>query len=106
MYKIIDESGTTYDLYEYDGEAEFESMIIDNSEAIFGGDGIYFAMKKLIGKPKKGAAIPDGYYLDLTFHNVPVYNLWKLNFKVTMFTDISVNRFFVLVFLQKQINIK
>lgn len=71
MYKIIDELGTTYTLYEYDGESEFESMIIDNSEAIFGGDGIYFAMKKLIGKPKKGAAIPDGYYLDLTFHNDP-----------------------------------
>ena len=47
MYKIIDESNTTYTLYEYDGEAEFESMIIDNSEAIFGGDGIYFAMKSL-----------------------------------------------------------
>ena len=71
MYKIIDENGTTYTLYEYDGESEFESMIIDNSEAIFGGNGIYFAMKKLIGKPKKGAAIPDGYYLDLTFHNDP-----------------------------------
>lgn len=62
MYKIIDEIGAAYTLYEYEGEAEFESMIINNSEAIFGGDGIYFAMKRLIGKPKKGAAIPDGYY--------------------------------------------
>lgn len=34
MYKIIDESGITYTHYEYDGEAEFESMIIDNSETI------------------------------------------------------------------------
>ena len=28
-------------------------------------------IKKLIGTPKKGATIPDGYYLDLTFHNDP-----------------------------------
>ena len=71
MYKIIDELGTTYTLYEYEGEAEFESMVIDNSGAIFGENGIYFAIKRMIGKPKKGAVIPDGYYLDLTFHNDP-----------------------------------
>ena len=71
MHKIIDESGNTYILYNYDTEAKFEAMIIKNSEAIFGKDGIYFDIKKLIGKPKKGATIPDGYYLDLTFHNDP-----------------------------------
>ena len=71
MYKIIDEKGTTYTLYKYEGESEFEAMIIDNSESIFGGDGIYFAIKRMIGTQKKGATIPDGYYLDLTFHNDP-----------------------------------
>ena len=71
MYKIIDEKGATYTLYAYENEAKFESMIVENAEAIFGKDGIYFDIKKMIGKPKKGATIPDGYYLDLTFHNDP-----------------------------------
>ena len=71
MYKIIDESSNTYSPYKYENEAKFEAMIVKNADAIFGQEGIYFDLKKLIGKPKKGATIPDGYYLDLTFHNDP-----------------------------------
>ena len=71
MYKIIDDSGKIYSLYQYTIEAEFEKMIIENSQDIFGKDGIYFDVKKRIGIARKGAAIPDGYYLDLTFHNDP-----------------------------------
>lgn len=71
MYKIIDEKGNTYQYYRYTKEAEFERMIVNNADKIFGTDGIYFDIKKLIGKPKKGASIPDGYFLDLTFHNDP-----------------------------------
>ena len=71
MHKIIDEQGNTYNLYSYSLESEFERMVVENVDAIFGKDGIYFDIKKLIGKPKKGATIPDGYYLDLTFHTDP-----------------------------------
>lgn len=71
MYKIINESGEIYALHTYAKEADFEKMIIQNSNIIFGENGIYFDVKKLIGTPKKGATIPDGYYLDLTFHNDP-----------------------------------
>lgn len=71
MYKIIDEAGNVYTQYTYAKEADFERMIVTNAAAIFGAAGIYFDIKKLIGTPKKGAAIPDGYYLDLTFHNDP-----------------------------------
>ncbi|WP_343209398.1 hypothetical protein [Anaerolentibacter hominis] len=71
MYKIIDEDGRIYTSYTYEYEKDFERMIVENAGAIFGKDGIYFDIKKLIGIPKKGAAIPDGYYLDLTFHNDP-----------------------------------
>ncbi|QNM05349.1 hypothetical protein [Qiania dongpingensis] len=71
MYKIIDESGNLYCQYKYEKEAEFERMVVSNAEAIFGASGIYFDMKRLIGTPKKGAAVPDGYYLDLTFHDNP-----------------------------------
>ena len=71
MYKIINDSGDIYTQYTYLKEDEFEKMIVDHSSSIFGSAGIYFDIKKLIGTPKKGATIPDGYYLDLTFHNDP-----------------------------------
>lgn len=71
MYKIINDSGDIYAQYTYLKEDEFEKMIVDYSSSIFGSAGIYFDIKKLIGTPKKGATIPDGYYLDLTFHNDP-----------------------------------
>lgn len=71
MYKIVDELGCVYTQYTYPKETDFERMIVENSDKIFGSTGIYFDIKKLIGTPKKGAAIPDGYFLDLTFHNDP-----------------------------------
>ena len=71
MYKIIDENNKVYSQYVYTKEAEFERMVVANAEHIFGKEGIYFDIKKKIGINKKGAAIPDGYYLDLTFHNSP-----------------------------------
>lgn len=71
MYKILDEIGNIYVQHTYAKEADFERMIVSNAATIFGDEGIYFDIKKLIGTPKKGAAIPDGYFLDLTFHNDP-----------------------------------
>ena len=71
MYKITDSTGSIYSQYTYTKEAEFERMIVAHAETIFGSSGIYFDIKKLIGTPKKGATIPDGYFLDLTFHNDP-----------------------------------
>jgi hypothetical protein len=72
MYKILDGKGLLYQEYQYADEAEYEKMIIDNAETIFGKQGIYFNIKKRIGKAKEGAAVPDGYYLDLKFHEDPV----------------------------------
>lgn len=72
MYKILDEKGVLFDEYQYKNEAEYEKMIVANAGIIFGEQGIYFDIKKKIGKSKEGAAIPDGYYLDLKFHDDPV----------------------------------
>ena len=72
MYKIIGEQGEVYNEYQYADEAEYEKMIVANSEMIFGAQGIYFDLKKKIGKSNEGAAIPDGYYLDLKFHDQPM----------------------------------
>lgn len=78
MYKIINESGDVYTQYKYLKEVDFEKMIVANSDKIFGSNGIYFDIKKLIGTPKKGATIPDGYFLDLTFHNDPRFYLVEI----------------------------
>lgn len=72
MYKLIDEKGLLYQEYQYIDETEYEKMIVANAETIFGEQGIYFDIKKRIGKSKEGAAVPDGYYLDLKFHEDPV----------------------------------
>ncbi len=81
MHKIIDESGQIYSLFHYEREADFERMIVQNADTILGAEGLYFDIKKLIGKPKKGASIPDGYYLDLTFHNDPKLYLVEIELK-------------------------
>ncbi|GLC80923.1 hypothetical protein [Lacrimispora brassicae] len=81
MYKIIDESGQLYSLLHYEREVDFERMIVQNANTILGTEGIYFDIKKLIGKSKKGASIPDGYYLDLTFHNDPKLYLVEIELK-------------------------
>lgn len=71
MYKIVDSNKHIYNLYNYQKENEFEKIIVNNHEIIFGAQGIYFDLKKKIGISKKGAAVPDGYYLDHTFHHDP-----------------------------------
>lgn len=81
MHKIIDEFGFEYSFYHYEKESDFEKMIIKNVDVILGADGIYFDIKRLIGQPKKGATIPDGYYLDLTFHNDPKLYLVEIELK-------------------------
>ncbi|MBP2655837.1 MAG: hypothetical protein H6Q73_3406 [Firmicutes bacterium] len=72
MYKILDEKGIIYNEYQYASEAEYEKMVVSNADIIFGAEGLYFDIKRKIGKSKEGAAIPDGYYLDLKFHDEPV----------------------------------
>lgn len=72
MYKLVDSLGEVYQEYQYKNEAEFERIIVASSDLIFGNQGIYFDIKKRIGKSNQGAAIPDGYYLDLKFHDNPV----------------------------------
>ena len=65
MYKIISGS-RILEPYQYKMEKEFEQKIIKNKNAVFGEESIYFDIKK-----KLGNTIPDGYWLDLTFHTEP-----------------------------------
>jgi len=67
MNKLILD-GTIYEPYVYETEKKFERIVVENSGSIFGRKCIYFDIKKKLGTSNKGAAIPDGYLLDLTFH--------------------------------------
>ena len=49
MYKIVDSNKHIYNLYNYQKENEFEKIIVNNHEIIFGAQGIYFDLKKIIG---------------------------------------------------------
>jgi len=81
MFKIIDENNVKYDMYQYSKEDEYERMVVSNIDSILGSQGIYFDIKKRIGKPKKGAAVPDGYYLDLMFHESPTLYFIEVELK-------------------------
>ncbi len=84
MYKIVDEQGNVFSQYHYAKETEFEDMVVAHKKNIFGAEGIYFNIKKKIGQAKKGAAIPDGYYLDLTFHADPKLYLVEIEKKTVL----------------------
>jgi hypothetical protein len=65
-------NGKTFHQFDYSLESEFEEAVIQNKDSIFGKNGIYYAIKKLIGKSKDSASIPDGYYLDLKYRESPI----------------------------------
>ncbi len=65
MYKILTKQGIL-EPYKYSSESELEREIVKNKGAVFGKKSIYFDIKKKIGN-----TIPDGYWLDLTFHTEP-----------------------------------
>ena len=71
MHRIISENGELYYRNRTIREPEFERAIVENAASIFGQTGIYFDKKWLIGRRRRGAGVPDGYYLDLLFPSAP-----------------------------------
>jgi hypothetical protein len=67
-YRLIDKT-KFFIPFEYNSEADFEKVVNDNSEFIFGKQSLYFSIKKKIGDDI--VTIPDGYLLDFKFHNDP-----------------------------------
>lgn len=59
----------SYSYYQYEKEAEFESLIVENSKVIFGESSIYIDIKKRIGD--EILSIPDGYLIDFTIPGQP-----------------------------------
>ncbi|WP_298367590.1 hypothetical protein [uncultured Lutibacter sp.] len=68
MERII-QNNKIYTYFEYQLENDFEKVIVENSDAIFGNNSIYIDIKKRIGKGI--LTIPDGYLIDYTFPTNP-----------------------------------
>lgn len=62
-------NGKLYKEYVYSTEKEFEKIVVEHSDEIFGKNSIYFNIKKAIGDDI--VSIPDGYLLDFTFDKNP-----------------------------------
>jgi len=56
--------------YEFSNENEFEKLIIQNSNQIFGANAVYIDVKKKIEKDNI-ITIPDGYLIDFSFESDP-----------------------------------
>lgn len=50
----------------YDKENEFERLIVDNAETLFGSDTIYIDVKHRINGSSLGGTVPDGLLIDLS----------------------------------------
>lgn len=70
MEKLLIKS-QTYSYYEYATEKEFEQVIVENAEHIFGSRSIYVDIKKRIGNDI--ITIPDGYLIDFSFAEPRLY---------------------------------
>lgn len=69
--KKIEIKGKIFSQVSFETEDEFEDEVVQNEKSIFGNNGIYVDIKKKIGKKSSVAGIPDGYYLDLKYHEKP-----------------------------------
>jgi predicted DNA binding CopG/RHH family protein len=68
MERII-QNNKIYTYFDYQLENDFEKVIVENSDAIFGNNSIYIDIKKRIGRDI--LTIPDGYLIDYTFPSNP-----------------------------------
>lgn len=68
MERILN-NNLTYSYYEYPSEKEFEQIIVQQAQHIFGTQSIYIDIKKRIGDSI--ITIPDGYLIDFSFEQEP-----------------------------------
>lgn len=64
--------GKIFNQFDYSLEKDLERAVVNNKDAIFGKNGIYCDVKRLIGSKSEHAGIPDGYFIDLKDRNNPV----------------------------------
>jgi hypothetical protein len=71
MPSTIIHNSKKYSLVEYENEKQLEDFAIINADYIFGKSSCFLSTKKRIGKSTGALSIPDGYLLDLSFHENP-----------------------------------
>ena len=64
MPYLFDKKNTLYQPVVYNKEADFEKVVVELSDQIFGADSIYVDIKKRI-RNKNIVTIPDGYVIDM-----------------------------------------
>ena len=103
--KKIAINGKLYSQVSFETEDEFEDEVVANEQSIFGAHGIYVDIKKKLGKKAGVAGIPDGYYLDLKYHERPTLYMVENELNVhDLFKHISdqMMRFIVLTKTDKE----
>ena len=103
--KKISINGKLYSQISFETEEEFENEVVVNEESIFGHHGIYVDIKKKVGKKLGVAGVPDGYYLDLKYHEKPTLYMVENELNVhDLFKHISdqMMRFIVLTKTEKE----
>jgi predicted transport protein len=65
----------------YDREKDFEKLVIDNSETIFGKSSIYIDIKHRLENLSLGITIPDGVLIDLSNPDRPEFYLVEVELK-------------------------
>lgn len=103
--KKIAINGKIYSQVTFETEDEFEDEVVVNEQSIFGSHGIYIDIKKKLGKKQGYAGIPDGYYLDLKYHEKPTLYIVENELNVhDLFKHISdqMMRFIVLTKTDKE----
>lgn len=103
--KKISINGKLYSQVSFETEDDFEEEVVANEQSIFGNHGIYIDIKKKLGKKAGYAGIPDGYYLDLKYHEKPTLYMVENELNVhDLFKHISdqMMRFIVLTKTDKE----
>ena len=98
-------NGKLYSQVSFETEDDFEEEVVANEQSIFGSHGIYIDIKKKLGKKAGYAGIPDGYYLDLKYHEKPTLYMVENELNVhDLFKHISdqMMRFIVLTKTDKE----
>jgi hypothetical protein len=69
MSLILDNAGKIFSPYSYQKEKEFEAVVVELSDQIFGPSTLYIDVKKRVGNDI--VTIPDGYLIDVTEVDAP-----------------------------------
>jgi len=72
---------------QFKSEAEFESIIVENSKLFFGNSSIFIVTKKKIDSKFLGGTVPDGFLIDLSDVENPEFYIVEVELATTVFIN-------------------